>query len=87
MADPRIAVYGGVDTHLDVNVAAALDGVGSELGVESFPTTTAGYVQSARVANQLGAVTALRSRRHPAAIGAGRTVTCSDCGVAGGGGR
>src|SRR4051812_33274416 len=34
---------GGVDTHKDVHVAAALDGVGKLLGTESFPTTAAGY--------------------------------------------
>ena len=34
--------HGGVDTHLEVNVAAALDGIGGLLGVEQFPTTTAG---------------------------------------------
>jgi transposase len=38
------AVTGGVDTHLDVHVAAALDAIGGLLGVESFPTTRAGYV-------------------------------------------
>jgi transposase len=37
------AVTGGVDTHLDVHVAAALDDRGSLLGVESFETTTDGY--------------------------------------------
>jgi len=37
------AVTGGVDTHLDVHVAAALDGIGGLLGVESFPTTVTGY--------------------------------------------
>src|SRR5665213_2612774 len=37
------AVTGGVDTHLNVHVAAALDDVGGLLGVESFPTTSAGY--------------------------------------------
>ena len=36
-------VTGGVDTHLDVHVAAALDANGGVLGVESFPTTPAGY--------------------------------------------
>jgi transposase len=36
-------ITGGVDTHLDVHVAAALDHQGALLGVESFPTTTAGY--------------------------------------------
>ena len=38
-------VTGGVDTHADVHVAAAVDGNGGVLGVESFPTTPAGYVQ------------------------------------------
>ena len=36
-------ITGGVDTHLDVHVAAALDANGGVLGVESFPTTTAGF--------------------------------------------
>jgi transposase len=35
-------VTGGVDTHLDVNVAAVLDHTGGLLGVEPFPTTVAG---------------------------------------------
>src|SRR5215207_10575089 len=33
----------GVDTHLDVHVAAAVDANGAVLGVESFATTPAGY--------------------------------------------
>jgi transposase len=37
------AVTGGVDTHLDIHVAAALDEVGALLGTAAFPTTTAGY--------------------------------------------
>ena len=36
-------ITGGVDTHLEVHVAAALDAIGGLLGVESFPTTAAGY--------------------------------------------
>jgi hypothetical protein len=36
-------VTGGVDTHLDTHVAAALDNIGGLLGVESFATTPAGY--------------------------------------------
>src|ERR1700682_1513332 len=36
-------VTGGVDTHLDSHVAAALDAIGGLLGVESFPATPAGY--------------------------------------------
>ncbi len=36
-------ITGGVDTHLDVHVAAALDHIGGLLGVESFPADAAGY--------------------------------------------
>jgi transposase len=36
-------ITGGVDTHLDLHVAAALDANGGVLGVESFPATRAGY--------------------------------------------
>jgi transposase len=37
------SITGGVDTHLDVHVAAALDDQGALLGVESFETTADGY--------------------------------------------
>jgi transposase len=37
------AVTGGVDTHLDTHVAAALDGIGGLLGVQQFPATLPGY--------------------------------------------
>jgi transposase len=36
-------VTGGVDTHLDVHVAAAVDAGGGVLGVDSFSTTRAGF--------------------------------------------
>ena len=42
IVDTSRPVTGGVDTHLDVNVAAALDGMGGLLGVEQFPTSPAG---------------------------------------------
>src|SRR5262249_40092584 len=38
-------VTGGVDTHLDVHVAAAVDAGGGVLGVESFATTPAGFAR------------------------------------------
>jgi transposase len=38
-------VTGGVDTHLDVHVAAAVDANGGVLGVESFATTTIGFAE------------------------------------------
>ena len=37
------AVTGGVDTHADMHVAAALDPIGGLLGVAEFPATLAGY--------------------------------------------
>jgi hypothetical protein len=38
-------VTGGVDTHADIHVVAAVDANGGVLGVESFATTPAGYAQ------------------------------------------
>jgi transposase len=38
-----VGVTGGVDTHADVHVAAAIDHNGGVLGIESFPTNEAGY--------------------------------------------
>ena len=45
------AITGGVDTHADVHVAAALDPIGGRLGVKEFPATSAG---SARLLSWLG---------------------------------
>lgn len=42
---PANVITGGVDTHLDVHVAAALSSIGGLLGTASFPTTPAGYRQ------------------------------------------
>ena len=39
------AVTGGVDTHADTHVAAALDPIGGLLGVQEFPVTPAGYAR------------------------------------------
>jgi len=39
----RLPVFGGVDTHLHVHVAAAVNSLGALLGVAAFPTTIAGY--------------------------------------------
>ena len=43
IAEPRPVVTGGVDTHLDLHVAAAVTAVGGVLGTAEFPTTAAGY--------------------------------------------
>jgi len=45
------AITGGVDTHADTHVAAALDPVGGLLGVQEFPATPDGY---ARLTDWLG---------------------------------
>src|SRR6202521_4810316 len=49
-------VTGGVDTHADVHVAAAVDVNGGVLGVESFATTPSGYVALAGWLAAFGAV-------------------------------
>ena len=38
-----VGVTGGVDTHADTHVAAAIDHNGGLLGIESFPADRAGY--------------------------------------------
>jgi len=43
--DATRPVTGGVDTHLDLNVAAALDPLGGLLGLAEFPTTKRGHVE------------------------------------------
>lgn len=43
MSDPQRCVTGGIDTHKDTHVAAALDELGRVLGTEAFPATPAGY--------------------------------------------
>ena len=43
MTDPAPSITGGVDTHKDLHVAAALDDVGRLLGTRSFQTTAAGF--------------------------------------------
>jgi transposase len=43
IASPQRLVTGGVDTHVDVHVAAACDHLGGLLATASFPTTASGY--------------------------------------------
>jgi transposase len=43
IAEVALAVTGGVDTHVDVHVAAVVDQVGRALGTEAFPAGEAGY--------------------------------------------
>jgi transposase len=50
------SVTGGVDTHLDVHVAAALDHLGGVLGTAQFPATPVGYRRLLRWLQQHGCV-------------------------------
>jgi hypothetical protein len=43
IVDTTRLVTGGVDTHADVHVAAAIDGNGGVLGVASFTSTSSGF--------------------------------------------
>ena len=43
IVEDRPVITGGVDTHADLHVAAALDPLGGLLGVREFPATAAGY--------------------------------------------
>ena len=43
MSDGRVDIYGGVDTHRDLHVAAVVDSVGRVLGSESFGADELGY--------------------------------------------
>ena len=45
IVETRTAITGGVDTHADMHVAAALDPIGGLLGVREFPATAAGYAR------------------------------------------
>ena len=54
--DTARPITGGVDTHLDVNVAAVLDRVGGLLGTESFPTTVEGNRQLMKWMAGFGAI-------------------------------
>jgi len=56
MTATDVVVTGGVDTHQDLHVAAALDQLGRLLGTQSFPTTRAGYHQLLRWLSEHGQI-------------------------------
>src|SRR5260370_30404998 len=78
VGDARVTT-GGVDTHADMHVAAALDSVGGLLGVQEFPATAAGYASLLSWLHSFGtlAVAGVEGTgsygaglaRHPAAAG------------------
>jgi hypothetical protein len=48
IVENQTMITGGVDTHLDVHVVAAIDANGGVLGVETFPTRSAGSYGTGR---------------------------------------
>jgi hypothetical protein len=60
-------IAGGVGTHLDVHVAAALDHIGGLLGLESFAVTGAGYRHSGTRARCLTRTTPVSRSSHASA--------------------
>ncbi len=57
IVEDRPVITGGVDTHADMHVAAALDPIGGLLGVREFPATAAGYGSLLRWLGEFGDVT------------------------------
>ena len=56
MAPDRAGVFGGVDTHKDTHVAAAVDAAGRLLGTAEFAADSRGYDQLAGWLESWGAV-------------------------------
>jgi transposase len=56
MPAPTAAVTVGVDTHLDLHVAAVLDHTGRLLATQAFPASTRGYVALVTWAERFGPV-------------------------------
>jgi transposase len=74
------AITGGVDTHADTHVAAALDPLGGLLGVQEFPATAAGYRRLTGWLDGFGAV-ALVGVEGTGSYGAGLTRHLAAAGV------
>jgi transposase len=56
MTEPATRVTGGVDTHRDVHLVAALDERGGQLGVHAFSADAAGYRQALAWLRRFGTV-------------------------------
>jgi len=56
MIEQHRTVYGGVDTHKEFHVVAAVDEVGRILGTETFPATAAGYRRLERWLERYGTI-------------------------------
>ena len=71
-------VTGGVDTHLDVHVAAALDPLGALLGTERFDTDSAGYKALLSWLESFGPRDARSAWRAPVRMGPAWPATCAE---------
>ena len=74
-------ITGGVDTHLEVHVAAALDERGGLVGTASFATTPAGYRELVEWFASLGTVVVI-GVEGTGSYGAGLTRHLQDVGIA-----
>jgi transposase len=84
IVDEARAVTGGVDTHADTHMAAALDQIGGLLGVQEFPATADGYARLLAWLRGFGTVS-LVGIEGTGSYGAGlaRRITAAGIGVAG----
>jgi hypothetical protein len=80
IVEDRPVITGGVDTHADVHVAAALDPIGGLLGVRQFPATAAGYADLLEWLGEFGTVT-LVGIEGAGSYGAGLARCMADAGV------
>src|SRR4029453_11629972 len=74
MPAPSVPVTVGVDTHLEVHVAAVVDQTGRLLGTQEFPASTRGYVALVSWAERFGPVARVGSRHRHLRAGLARFV-------------
>ena len=77
---PDNPIAGGVDTHGDFHVAAAIDPLGRELGHRTFPTTSAGNRKLLNWLDTKGSITVI-GIEGTGAYGAGLTRVATPCGA------
>ena len=75
MSEKSVEVVGGVDTHRDVHVAAAVAVTGQLLGTASFPATRGGYGELLAWPSAWGEVARVGSRAPAATAPAWRAIS------------
>jgi transposase len=86
IVEEKPAITGGVDTHSEIHVAAALDSLGGLLGTREFPATAAGYASLLGWLGKFGGV-ALVGVEGTGSYGAGLARYLAARGIRGGGSR